>query len=75
MLPDKTGWRFSAKGGRLKLEDSIYLPGSNGSRRCKQIVIEGIVGRPDRVQWAFKRIEKRKVKPQRAVSTAPQLPL
>lgn len=76
MLPDKTGWRFSAKGGRLKLEDSVYLPGSSGAKRCKQIVVEGIVGRPDRVQWAFKRIEKRKPAPQKPNQTcAPELPL
>ena len=76
MLPNKVGWRFSAKGGRIKLEDSVYLPGSNGSKRSKQIVVEGIVGRPDRVQWAFKRIEKRKVPAQRpSRANAPQLPL
>ena len=75
MLPNKTGWRFSAKGGRLRLEDSVYLPGECGAKRCKQIVIEGIVGRPDRVQWAFKRIEKRKPKVIRRSDPAPELPL
>jgi uncharacterized heparinase superfamily protein len=75
MLPDKSGWRFSAKGGRLKLEDSVYLPGEGGAKRCKQIVIEGVVGRPDRVQWAFKRIEKRKTTGQPQAQQAPELPL
>ncbi|MGI9463196.1 MAG: heparinase II/III family protein [Aestuariivirgaceae bacterium] len=75
MLPNKTGWRFSARGGRLKLEDSVYLPGGSGSRRCKQIVLEGIIGRPDRVQWAFKRIEKRKAQLDQVITPEPQLPL
>ena len=25
LLPDRSGWRFSAKGARLSLEDSVYL--------------------------------------------------
>ena len=75
MLPNKTGWRFSARGGRLKLEDSVYLPGGHGVRRTKQIVLEGVTGRPDRLQWAFKRIAKRKAEPVSSPERAPQLPL
>lgn len=59
VLPDRNGWRFSARGGRLRLEDSVYLLGRGGPRRSQQIVVTGIVGQPDRVNWAFKRIEKR----------------
>ena len=59
LLPDRSGWRFSAKGGELRLQDSVYLLGRSGPRRTQQIVITGSVGRPDRVNWAFKRIEKR----------------
>ncbi|MGE0210421.1 MAG: heparinase II/III family protein [Parvibaculaceae bacterium] len=59
MLPDRTGWRFSVRGGRLKLEDSVYLTGQTTPRRTQQIVIRGTVGAPDRLYWAFKRIEKR----------------
>lgn len=59
LLPDRGGWRFSAKGGQTRLQDSIYLLGRSGPRRTQQIVVTGIVGRPDRVNWAFKRIEKR----------------
>lgn len=75
MLPNKTGWRFSARGGRLKLEDSIYLPSTGGTRKTKQIVIEGLTGRPDRILWAFKRIAKRKAAPPARKHEAPQLPL
>lgn len=74
MLPNKTGWRFSTRGGRLKLEDSIYLPGGS-TRKSKQIVIEGVTGRPDRIQWAFKRIAKRKATAPARSDEAPQLPL
>lgn len=59
VLPDRNGWRFSARGGRLRLDDSVYLLGRGGPRRTQQIVVTGIVGHPDRVNWAFKRIEKR----------------
>jgi uncharacterized heparinase superfamily protein len=30
VLPDRNGWRFSARGGRLRLEDSVYLLGRSG---------------------------------------------
>ncbi len=75
MLPNKTGWRFSARGGRLKLEDSVYLPGAAGARRTKQIVVEGTTGRTDRIQWAFKRIARRKQPINRQPEATPQLPL
>ena len=60
LLANKTGWRFSARGGQLKLEDSIYLPEGGRVRKTSQLVLRGVVGRPDKVVWAFKRIEKRK---------------
>jgi uncharacterized heparinase superfamily protein len=59
MLPDRNGWRFSARGGRLRLEDSVYLLGRGGPRRTQQIVVSGVVGHPDRVNWTFKRIDRR----------------
>ncbi len=75
MLPNKSGWRFSARGGRLRLEDSVYLPGAGITRKTKQIVVEGLTGRPDRVQWAFKKIARRKPNAAAAKVRAPQLPL
>jgi uncharacterized heparinase superfamily protein len=59
VLPDRNGWRFSARGGRVHLDDSVYLLGRAGPRRTQQIVVTGTVGHPDRVNWAFKRIDKR----------------
>jgi len=66
MLADRMGWRFSARGGDLSLEDSVYLTSHATPRRTQQIVIRGVVGRPDRLQWAFKRIEKRAAQPQKS---------
>jgi uncharacterized heparinase superfamily protein len=76
LLPNKTGWKFSARGGRLSLEPSIYLPDSRAPRPTEQIVISGMAGRPDRVQWAFKRIRKQSQKAARPdAGDAPELPL
>ncbi len=60
LLANKTGWRFSARGCQLKLEESVYLPENGRVRKTYQLVLRGIAGRPDKVHWAFKRIEKRK---------------
>jgi uncharacterized heparinase superfamily protein len=59
-LPNKAGWTFTVRGGVLRLEDSVYLPGRVQPRRSQQIVVRGVVGRPGRINWAFKRIAKRK---------------
>jgi uncharacterized heparinase superfamily protein len=76
LLPNKTGWKFSARGGRLSLEPSIYLPDTRTPRPTEQIVVSGMAGRPDRVQWAFKRIRKQTQKSSRPdAGDAPQLPL
>ena len=75
LLPNKVGWRFSARGGRLSLETSIYLPDSKSARPTQQIVISGVAGRPDRVLWAFKRM-KTVAKPRPLEDQcAPELPL
>ncbi len=60
VLANKTGWRFSARGAQLKLEDSVYLPEDGRIRKTSQLVLRGTTARPGKVLWAFKRIEKRK---------------
>ena len=76
VLPNKTGWKFSARGGRLALEPSIYLPDMRNPRPSEQIVISGIAGRPGRLQWAFKRIHKTVSKTSRPQpGDTPELPL
>ncbi len=74
VLPNRQGWRFSARGGVMVIEDSVYLPGQAKPRRGQQIVLKGTVGRPDRVLWAFKRMERagsRRASP----ASEPELPL
>jgi uncharacterized heparinase superfamily protein len=73
VLPNRAGWRFSARGGLLALEESVCLAGQASPRRSLQIVLSGTVGRPDRVLWAFKRVERRG--PPTGRSGEPQLPL
>ncbi|MEO1162073.1 MAG: heparinase II/III family protein, partial [Pseudomonadota bacterium] len=75
LLPNKVGWRFSARGGRLSLETSIYLPDSKSARPTQQIVISGIAGRPDRVLWAFKRMKTAPKPRSPEAQCEPELPL
>jgi uncharacterized heparinase superfamily protein len=58
-LPNRAGWRFIAKGGRISLEESVYLFGQSEPRRSQQIVISGDAREAKRIQWAFKRIDRR----------------
>ena len=60
LLANKTGWRFSARGAQLKLEDSVYLPEDGRVRKTSQLILRGFAGQTNKVMWAFKRIEKRK---------------
>ena len=70
MLPNKSAWRFSAKGGLLALEESVYLLGASSPRYTQQIVIRG----SRQINWAFKRIEKRGSKTKEETES-PELPL
>lgn len=56
VLPDRAVWQFSVRGGEPHLEDSIFLATGGAPETCKQIVIRGRVGRPDRINWAFKKL-------------------
>lgn len=50
-------WRFTARGGTVTLEESIYLADGE-HRKAEQIVVTGRLGegRPQ-VKWSFKRLE------------------
>jgi len=51
-----TGFRFRASGGKLALEDSVYL----GHRQTRQVVILGTTEGPETiVKWALQRIPPR----------------
>lgn len=74
VLPNRTGWRFCARGAQPALEASVYLAGRALPRRTQQIVLSGLVGSSPVIKWAFKRIER--ASPQTAqVSARPELPL
>lgn len=52
-LPSGAGWRFRAKGGRVALEESLYLAGE--PRRTTQLVVHAEAG-VGAVQWAISRV-------------------
>ncbi|MGH6874418.1 MAG: heparinase II/III domain-containing protein, partial [Aestuariivirgaceae bacterium] len=56
LLPNRSGWKFSARGAAIRLEESICLWGRAGPRKTIQILLTGMVTGP--VNWAFKRIRK-----------------
>lgn len=75
LLPNRTGWRFCARGARLEVADSVYLLGQAAPRRTRQIVLTGTVGAEGTaVKWAFKRIERRSV-PNEYIAPPRELPL
>ncbi len=53
MGPNKEVWTFSAPEGRVELEDSVYLAGTEGPRRTVQLVIHGRASAVPRVVWSF----------------------
>ncbi len=54
-LPNGAVWQFSAKGGNLSLEDSVFLATGGAPKSTRQIVIRGISGTGAVVNWAFRR--------------------
>src|SRR5208282_2864791 len=56
-LPSGVAFRFDASGGRLTLEESIYLGAAAGARRTEQIVVEStLAGEEAHVKWSLRRI-------------------
>jgi uncharacterized heparinase superfamily protein len=49
------GWRLRADGGRMSLEESIYLGGGE-PRRCEQVVLTGYADGPQQVKWAISKV-------------------
>ncbi len=54
-LRSGAGWRLRAEGGRLSIEDSIYLGGIE-PRRSEQVVITGTADGPQQVKWAISKV-------------------
>jgi uncharacterized heparinase superfamily protein len=73
VLANRTAWRFAAKGCVIDLTDSVYLAGLPQPRRTQQIVLKGVIGQHDKLNWAFKRLAKRDKRETRHRST-PELP-
>jgi uncharacterized heparinase superfamily protein len=71
--PNRTGWRFSARGAAPHLEPSICFGRESRHRSTLQIVLRGRVRELECVNWAFKRIERRHST--QAAAEAPELPL
>ena len=56
VMPDRAVWQVTVRGGDIDLEDSIFLATGGGPEPCKQITIRSLIGRPERVNWAFKKL-------------------
>jgi uncharacterized heparinase superfamily protein len=73
LLPNKDAWQFSARGGAMALEESIYLASASGPRRSWQIVIRGSSDSSGRINWGFKKLE-RQTRQSEATGASPRLP-
>lgn len=58
LLSNKAGWKFSARGADIRLEESICLWGKSGPRKTVQIVLNGFAT-DEPINWAFKRCRSR----------------
>ncbi len=53
-LNNGTGWRFTANGGKLELENSVYLGQGIRPRKTKQLVIKGVMDTDhSQFKWAL----------------------
>lgn len=75
MLPDKTGWRFSARGALLKQEESVYFIDRDVPHRTNQIVLFAETSRTPDVKWALKRIGRQADTGKKPQTTMTRLPL
>jgi uncharacterized heparinase superfamily protein len=74
VLPRQESWLFSAPDIQVRVEESVFLPASDGPRRTSQIAIAGEIKQTPRIVWTLVRTET--PPPERHESpTAPQLPL
>ena len=56
-LPDKSGWRFRARGGQVRLASSIYVADGETVQRAEQIVVTGSSDPSGaQIRWALQRV-------------------
>ncbi|MGE5539697.1 MAG: heparinase II/III family protein [Gemmatimonas sp.] len=69
-LPSGIGWRFAARGGAIRIDESIYF-GAAVPRRTRQLVVEGTTSSEGAlVKWAFRRVPERGTEPQSTAAGA-----
>jgi uncharacterized heparinase superfamily protein len=73
VLPNRAAWNFSARGGIVSLEESVFLGDANGPRKTAQIVIRSGAENQSPVKWALRRMEKSAAS-ETDREDAPQLP-
>ena len=75
LLPDRELWTFTSYGETMRIEESVYLSGSDGPRRTVQIVIYGHARSEATVRWSFRHTPPAPpgTRPERA--DEPELPL
>ena len=73
MLANRTAWQFSARGGIVSLEESVFLGDGHGPKKTQQIVIRGSTGNFVPVKWALRRVEKSD-KAAKDMAETPRLP-
>ena len=75
LLPDRELWTFTSYGETVRIEESVYLSGSDGPRRTVQIVIYGHARSEAKVRWSFRHTPPAPpgTRPERA--DEPELPL
>jgi len=63
VVKGKAGWRFRTDGGKVALEDSVYLATGSSPLKTQQIVIHGEAfcdsdgeSRSNRVRWSFRKL-------------------
>lgn len=69
LLPSRAAWEFSARGGTLSLEESVFLGGEEGPCKTLQIVIRASAP----VQWALRKLDRASI-PVSKLEDAPRLP-
>jgi uncharacterized heparinase superfamily protein len=72
--PGGESWVFTAPGATVELEESVFLPATDGPRRTEQIVVFGHARDLPRVVWSFVRASKA-ARERGGDNAPPELPL